>query len=143
MNLGEASVVGLWAFQGSRPLVHEGRLFNCLGNTVSSGNLDGDRVDWRLTYRPEKKERLLSPPAAAGGQLVFASLDGTVFCLDAKSGERRHAWKFNKSFIFQPAVMNGTIYVSTQDGWLIAINTGDKSLSGWSMWGGGPAHNGK
>ncbi|MHC4839986.1 MAG: outer membrane protein assembly factor BamB family protein [Planctomycetota bacterium] len=142
-NLGESSIVGLWAFQGSRPVVYRGKTYNCLGNTVSGGEMDGSAVDWELTYRPDHKERLLSPPAAAGGQLVFAALDGTVFCLDAKSGELKHAVKMNKSFVFQPAVMDGKLYLATQDGWLIAIDTGDKSLSGWSMWGGGAAHNGK
>ncbi|MCB9895075.1 MAG: PQQ-binding-like beta-propeller repeat protein [Planctomycetes bacterium] len=142
-NLGEDSIVGLWAFQGSRPMVHSGKLYNCLGNTVSGGELDGSKLDWELTYRPDRNERLLSPPAAAGGQLVFAGLDGAVFTIDAGTGELKHALKLNKSFVFQPAVMNGRIYLSTQDGWLITIDTGDKALDGWSMWGGGPAHNGK
>lgn len=142
-NVGEDSIVGLWAFQGSRPLVHNGKLYNCLGNTVSGGNTDGSKVDWELTYRPDREERLLSPPAAAGGQLVFAGLDGSVFSIDSATGELNHAMKLNKSFVFQPAVMGGKIYLSTQDGWLIAIDTGDKALNGWSMWGGGPGHNGK
>ncbi|MCA8917455.1 MAG: PQQ-binding-like beta-propeller repeat protein [Planctomycetes bacterium] len=142
-NVGEDSIVGLWAFQGSRPLVHQGKLYNCLGNTVSSSETDGSKVDWEMTYRPDRKERLLSPPAAAGGQLIFAGLDGAVFSVDSTTGELTHAMKLNKSFVFQPAVMDGKIYLSTQDGWLIAIDTGDKALSGWSMWGGGPAHNGK
>jgi len=141
-NVGESSIVGLWAFQGSRPLVHNGRVYNCLGNTVSSGDTDGEKVEWELTYRPDSEYRLLSPPAAAGGQLVFAGLDGAVFTLDAETGATKHAMKLNKSFVFQPAVMNGKIYLSTQDGWLITIDTGDKALDGWSMWGGGPAHNG-
>ncbi|MCA8911430.1 MAG: PQQ-binding-like beta-propeller repeat protein [Planctomycetes bacterium] len=142
-NVGEGSIVGLWAFQGSRPLVHKGKLYNCLGNTVSGGDTAGDKVEWELTYRPDRKERLLSPPAAAGGQLIFAGLDGAVFSVDSESGELTHAMKLNKSFVFQPAVMDGKIYLCTQDGWLIAIDTGDEALSGWSMWGGGPAHNGK
>lgn len=142
-NLGEDSIVGLWAFQGSRPMVHRGKLYNCLGNTVSGGDLSGDKLEWELTYRPERNERLLSPPAAAGGQLVFAGLDGAVFTIDAESGELKHAMKLNKSFVFQPAVVGGKIYLSTQDGWLVTIDTGDKALDGWSMWGGGPAHNGK
>ncbi|MBX3460102.1 MAG: PQQ-binding-like beta-propeller repeat protein [Planctomycetes bacterium] len=142
-NVGEASIVGLWAFQGSRPMVQHDRLYNTLGNSISRGNLDGASVDWQINYRPEKKERLLSPPASAGGQLVFASLDGTVFTLDAKTGQVKHALKVNKNFVFQPAVMDGKLYLSTLDGWLIAIDTGDKALTGWSMWGGGPAHNGR
>jgi Ca-activated chloride channel family protein len=142
-NLGEGSIVGLWAFQGSRPMVHRDRVYNCLGNKVSGGDTGGEKVEWELTYRPDRNERLLSPPAAAGGQLVFAGLDGAVFTLDSATGELKHAVKLNKCFVFQPAVMEGKIYLSTLDGWLITIDTGDKALDGWSMWGGGPAHNGK
>jgi outer membrane protein assembly factor BamB len=123
--------------------LQHGKLYNTLGNRISRGEPDGSRLDWELTYRPDLKERLLSPPASAGGQLVFASLDGAVFTLEADTGELKHAFKLNKSFVFQPAVMDGRLYLSTQDGWLIAIDTGDASLTGWSMWGGGPTHNGK
>lgn len=38
--------------------------------------------------------------------------------------------------------MGGRIFVGTLDGWLISIDTKDRALDGWSMWGGGPAHNG-
>jgi len=141
-NLGISKVVDAWSYEGSRPLVTKERLHTAQGNKVTSASRDGKEVAWEVTYKPEVKERLLSPPAAAGDQIVFTALDGAVFSLDGRSGALRHAFRFEKRIASQPAVMDGRIFVGTLDGWLIAIDTKDRSLDGWSMWGGGPAHNG-
>jgi hypothetical protein len=43
---------------------------------------------------------------------------------------------------FQPALAKGRIFVGTARGTLVSIASGDASLDGWRMWGGGPRHNG-
>jgi len=142
-NVGVSRVVDAWAFQGSRALVTGGRLYSTRGNKVTAGAADGGKLDWEFTYRPETSERLLSPPAAAGGQLVFTALDGAIFSVDKASGRLRHGFKLDRRIVSQPAVVGGRIFVGTLDGWLIALDTGDRALDGWTMWGGGPAHNGR
>jgi outer membrane protein assembly factor BamB len=36
----------------------------------------------------------------------------------------------------QPVVADGRIYVGTEDGRLVAIDTKDPSITGWPTWGG-------
>jgi outer membrane protein assembly factor BamB len=141
-NVGISRVVDAWSFQGSRPLVSGERLVTALGNRVTAASPDGRQVAWAFTYRPKLEERLLSPPAAAGRQVVFTALDGAVFSLELGTGRLRHGWRFDKRVVSQPAVVGGRIFFGTLDGWLVAIDTGDRTLDGWAMWGGGPAHNG-
>jgi outer membrane protein assembly factor BamB len=43
---------------------------------------------------------------------------------------------------FQPRIDNGRIYVGTQDGQVVRLDTGDEKLTGWSNWGGNAAHSG-
>ena len=42
----------------------------------------------------------------------------------------------------QPVAVDGWIYVGTEDGRLVAIDTKDASLTGWPMWGGNAARTG-
>jgi len=37
--------------------------------------------------------------------------------------------------LYQPVVDNGWIYVTTANGKLYAINSGNPSITGWNMWG--------
>ena len=42
--------------------------------------------------------------------------------------------------IFQPALVDGNVYVGTGDGLLICLKTDSKD-AGWYEWGGNPQHN--
>ena len=42
----------------------------------------------------------------------------------------------------QPVIHQGWIYVCTERGKLVAINTGDPTLTGWAQWGGNAARTG-
>jgi outer membrane protein assembly factor BamB len=45
--------------------------------------------------------------------------------------------------VFQPAVAAGRVYIGTDSGTLICLETGDGGDDGWPMWGADAAHNGK
>jgi len=45
--------------------------------------------------------------------------------------------------IFQPAIASGRIYLGTEAGNLICLETGDAEDDGWLMWGADAAHNGR
>lgn len=85
---------------------------------------------------------LASPPVAAGNRIILAALDGTVYQLDAESGKLIRAHHLNAPIRFQPTVVGGRIYVGTQDGRMICIDTRLPQLTGWYMWGGNAAHTG-
>jgi hypothetical protein len=72
-NLAQASVHGVWAYQGSKPFVANGRLY----------------ILWRVVV----------------GEPV----------------------------IFQPTVAAGRIYISTERGSLVCLNSGDPRDDGWLM----------
>lgn len=140
-NVGVTSVFGMWCYQGSRPVVDVNRVYAAVGNRVIAADLSGNEI-WSFTYKPGTQWRLLNPPAVAGGRLVLSGLDGVVMVVDCATGVAVKQWQFNAVFTHQPAVHQGMIYVGASNGRLIAINTGDGTLTGWSQWGGGPGHNG-
>ena len=71
----------------------------------------------------------------------MTTLKGDVLRMDA-DGKVVKTWETKSPTRFQAAVEGGRIYVGTQDGKLICIDTGDKSLTGWPCWGGNPQHTG-
>ena len=62
--------------------------------------------------------------------------------MDPAKGETVKTYKVSSQVRFQPAIENGKIYVSTQDGKVICVDTGDAKFTGWSCWGGNAAHTG-
>mgnify|MGYP003782923451 CR=1 FL=1 len=44
---------------------------------------------------------------------------------------------------FQPAVAGGRVYLGTDSGSLICLETGDPADDGWRMWGADASHNGR
>ena len=81
-------------------------------------------------------------PAAAGDSLFVATLEGEVLRLDAKTGKVRKTYRVGSPVRAQPAIVDGRLYVGTTDGKLVVIDTGDRSLTGWTTWGGDAQHSG-
>ena len=86
---------------------------------------------------------LAAPPAQAGEMLVIATLSGEIWFLDPKDGSRKRTLQVGAPLRSQPVVDGGWVYVGTEDGRLIGIDTGNASLTGWPMWGGSASRNGK
>jgi hypothetical protein len=143
-NLGVASVSGVWAYQGSRPVVRDNTSYNAMGDAVRAVDVDSGQVLWEKRFKPEEEVggRALTPPSLAGDNLYFGSTDGDVICV--RSGDGRELWRFNvaEPIRFQPAVVGGKVYVGTDYGNIFCVDTGDRSADGWAMWGGNAAHNG-
>ncbi len=51
--------------------------------------------------------------------------------------------RIGEPIVFQPAVVDGHVYVSTSRGALYCLETGDKKDDGWRMWGADAAHSGR
>ena len=62
--------------------------------------------------------------------------------MSASTGETLWTATVEGSITFQPAVANGMVYVSTTNGTMYAIETGDAKDHGWLMWGANAQHNG-
>jgi len=144
-NVGQGSVVGCWAFQGSRPVVRDGFSFNAMGNEIQALDTKTGKEKWSNTYDNMNKEgvggRIFSPPSYANNKLFVGSGSGDVFCLSEKDGTVLWKERVNGPISFQPAVAEGMVFVSCDNGMLYGINTGDRDDDGWYMWGGNAEHN--
>jgi outer membrane protein assembly factor BamB len=144
-NIGQASVHTMQAFQGSRILHFDDRLVNTMGDEVVATSAEtGEKIwSYKLDGDVAKDGGFLgTAPLAAGDSVIVATLKGKVLRLDPKSGKTRSTYSIGARVRSQPVVANGWIYVGTEDGRLVAINTGDSKMTGWPMWGGNAARTG-
>jgi Ca-activated chloride channel family protein len=143
-NLGQATVRGLWEFQGSRPLIVDTHNYNTQGDRVRA--LDGDGILlWEKKLAGDLKAAggaLGAPPSYAGGKLVVATTTGDITGYEAASGKELFRYPLGQEIRFQPALVKGRIVIGSATGVLTSIDTTDASLDKWTMWGGGPKHNG-
>ncbi len=145
-NVGQGTVRGLWEFQGSRPCVVDGRLFLTQGDQLVAMDPASGRELWSRPLSgvlAEHGGHLASPPAAAGGRLFLATVTGDVVVVRQEDGRVVDSIRVGHAMRFQPAVVDGKLYLGTTDGQLVMLDLGDPTADGWSMWGGGPAHNGR
>jgi Ca-activated chloride channel family protein len=144
-NVGLSSVSGVWAYQGSRPVVRGDRSWASQGDAVICTDIDSGEVLFEYFYEPEGERlggRMLTPPSFADDKLVIGTEDGYVICLDADDGELLWRVEIGEPVRFQPALWDGWVYVGTDYGTLVGFDTGDDDLTGWAMWGGNAEHNG-
>ncbi|MFO0823662.1 MAG: PQQ-binding-like beta-propeller repeat protein [Gemmataceae bacterium] len=143
-NIGQGNVSSMQAFQGSRVLHIAGKNFNTMGDSVVCNDAKTGKELWSYKLEGDLKKQggaLGAPPAAAGGHLILTTLKGDVIRMDDK-GKVVKTWETRHPSRFQAAAEGGRIFVGTEDGKLICIDTGDKTLTGWSCWGGNAAHTG-
>lgn len=145
-NVGQASVSTLQAYQGARLLVSSGFVWGCpSGDKLVCTRLGSDKKLWEIKLKGDLKKEggsLAAPPAAAGGHLFLSTLGGEVLEVEASKGEILKRHKVGGQIRFQPIIVEGRIYVTTQDGKLVCFDTGNKKLTGWTQWGGNAARTG-
>lgn len=144
-NVGQYSVAGCWAYQGSRPVIKNGHSYNAMGNEIQALDVTSGKQKWSKKYDDLSEEgiggRVFSPPSYANKKLFLGSGSGDVFCLREKDGKVLWKEKVDASISFQPAVAHGMVFISCDNGMLYGINTGDAQDDGWYMWGGNSEHN--
>ena len=144
-NVGQGSVSTLQAYQGSRVL-NDGRMnFNCMGDQVLCTDPTSGKVVWSIKLEGDVQKEggyLAAPPAAAGGQIFLATLKGEILQVEPDKGTINKRYPVGAPLRFQPTIENGRIYVGTQDGQVVCLDTGDRKMTGWSTWGGNAAHTG-
>lgn len=139
----DTSVNEGWGYEGSRPSIVEGRIYETIGNEVQCRDASSGELLWRRRYPTEVHGRPASPPAVAGAQLVFGTQDGVLFGLDIDTGMTTWAYDVGEPIASQPTVAHGWVYASTTQGGVVALEVSDASFDGWHMWGGNARHNGR
>jgi outer membrane protein assembly factor BamB len=133
--IGESLVSRTWRFQGSRPVVVNGILYDTTGDRLEASDCRTGEVLW--SWQDAKSmagERRLTPPAVANGRVWAGTWDGRVMSWDAWTGAVRWAVKVGAPCHWQPVASEGWIFAGLEDGSLIGFNTGDPLDTGWPMW---------
>ena len=135
----------LQAFQGSRVLSDGQRNITTMGDeVVCTDPVTGAKL-WSVQLAGDLARAggsLAAPPAAAGGRLFVATLAGEVLQMSPETGAIERRYPVGAPVRSQPVIDGGWIYVGTEDGRLVAIDTKDAALTGWPMWGGNAARTG-
>jgi len=137
-NIGVNSVSSMQGFQGSRVVHLADKNVNTMGDEVIATDNETGTVVWRykLAGNIAQGGSLGTAPLAAGNHVLLGTLNGEVLRLDPKSGKSTASYPVGSPIRSQPVVADGWIYVGTEDGKLVAINTNDPTITGWSSWGG-------
>ncbi len=133
---------GVWAFEGSRPVVDRGIHYIAMGNEVIASDAKSGEAIWHRRYPAKADARSLGSVALAGSTIVVSSRDGKVFGLDVDTGYTLWSYDLGKRVVAEPIIAKGWLYSTTSDGYVVALNVADKSLDGWHMFGGNPSKNG-
>ena len=120
-------------------LVHGDLFVSTIGDAVIAVDANTGETKWKHALAGDTRTaggHLGTAPLAAGDEIVVATLAGDILRLDAKTGKLVARYPTGAPLRSQPAVDGGWIYAGSEDGKLIAIDTGDHTLTGWPTWGG-------
>jgi Ca-activated chloride channel family protein len=143
-NLGVSSVVGAWAYQGSRAAISKGQILNAQGRTINSVRASDGRTAWQaeVVGTPAAPGgQMFSPPAVGRDYLYLAGADGHLLSLHQRDGHVGFSYAMKAPMVFQPILARGSVYAGTADGRLICLRTGNQDADGWYAWGGNAQHN--
>jgi Ca-activated chloride channel family protein len=143
-NLGVSTVVGAWAYQGSRAAVSKGQILNAQGNYINSVRASDGRQTWQAEVvgtHSAPGGQIFSPPAVGRDYLYLAGADGHLVSINQSDGGVGFSYAMKAPIAFQPALAKGNVYAGTSDGRLICLKTGNKDADGWYAWGGNAQHN--
>jgi len=137
LNVGYSNVSSLQSFQGSRGLYMKGKLYNTMGDEIICTDAEGE-VKWKYKLAGDLRNEggfMGTPPVYANGFIIVATYTGEVLTLNEKDGNLINKYDIKNPIRYQPIVDKGWIYVTTANGRLYAINTGNPAITGWNMWG--------
>lgn len=137
-SVGVNSVASMQGFQGSRVLQMGARNINTMGDEILATDAESGDVLWRSKLPGDDAAGGFSgtAPVPAGASVLTATLGGEVKRFSAATGHQVKSYRVGGAVRSQPMVAEGWIYVGTEDGRLVAIDTKDPSVDGWPTWGG-------
>ena len=142
--VGVTSVVGAWAFQGSRAAVSKGQILNAQGSYINSVRASDGRQTWQaevVGLHGTAGGQVFSPPAVGRDYLYLAGADGHLVSVRQSDGTIGFSYALKAPIAFQPVLAKGNVYAGTSDGRLICLKTGNQDADGWYAWGGNAQHN--
>ncbi|MEZ4363297.1 MAG: PQQ-binding-like beta-propeller repeat protein [Kofleriaceae bacterium] len=143
-NVGVKSVSSMQGFQGSRVLRLGARNVNTMGDEVIATDAETGSVLWREKVSGDLAAggALATAPVPAGNSILYVTLGGDVQRRDAANGKLLKGYQVGGRVRSQPVLAGGWIYIGTDDGRLVAIDTKDPTVDGWPTWGGNAQRSG-
>ena len=144
-NVGVGSVSSMQGFQGSRIVNIGDRNVNTMGDEVLATDVNTGKTLWSYKLAGNTRAQggfLGTAPLSAGASVLFGTLAGEVVRLETATGKKTHTFAIGGPVRSQPVVDGGWIYVGTEDGKLVAIDTKDPTVTGWPTWGGNAQRSG-
>ncbi len=143
-NVGVNSVVGGWAYQGSRAAVSKGQMLNAQGRYLNSVSAADGKMTWQAEITGagvNNNQQVFSPPALGREYMYLSGTLGHLVSVRQKDGTPGFIYALKQPMVFQPALVNGNVYVGTAQGTVICLKTTNKDADGWYEWGGNAQHN--
>jgi Ca-activated chloride channel family protein len=143
-NVGVSNVVGGWAYQGSRAAVSKGQMLNAQGKYLNSVAATDGKIAWQAEViggGASGDRQMFSPPALGREFMYLSGAAGHLVSVRQKDGTPGFMYSLKQPMIFQPALVNGNVYVGTAQGTLICLKTANMDADGWYEWGGNAQHN--
>ncbi len=146
MLVGRTTVHGLQEYQGSWVLGVGRRNIALMGSALVGFDRASGREMWAVPMPGDLTQiggTLASAPASAGNRVVLGTVSGELLIVDPDRGEVDRRMTVGSPVRTQPAVHEGWVYVGTTNGQLVAVNTGNQRLTGWTTWAGNAARTGQ
>jgi Ca-activated chloride channel homolog len=144
-NVGQGSVSSMQSFQGSRILNYQKKNYSTMGDELICIDPKSGKIIWKNKFKGDTKKSggfLATPPIAVNEYIIVATLNGDIEQYKANTGKLEKRYRLNAPIRFQPIVQDGRIFIGTQNGQVICIDTRDTNLTGWPIWGRDAAHTG-
>ncbi|MEM1027167.1 MAG: PQQ-binding-like beta-propeller repeat protein, partial [Planctomycetota bacterium] len=110
--VGAGTVATLQAYQGSRPVVHDGRVIATMGDAVFAWEIETGDPLWQHELPGDLQQvggSLATPPVVAEDAVVIGELHGTLRVLDPQTGQTRFYWPTDLRFRVPPVVHDGRL----------------------------------
>ena len=129
---------------GTRLVNYKNKNYNTMGDKLICSNPDDGSIIWssQITIKePDLTKPFASSPIVAGNKVIITTQNGNIQLFDPTTGKILKDYTSFASIDTSPLVNDGWIYCSSSKGKFISIDTKDKTITGWPMWGGNAGHN--
>jgi outer membrane protein assembly factor BamB len=115
-HLGTADGATLWAWQGGKPFVADGRVFALVGGELVAFDQKTGKLLWGAPFAHGA-----TPPVASGSKVFVATASGNLDVREVATGTQLESIPLGSPAAFPPVVSGDRIIVSTTDGRVISI----------------------
>jgi outer membrane protein assembly factor BamB len=125
----DAQTIDAGSYVAANPAIDGGVVFaGSFEGRFLAADMTTQKVLWTFDETPEA---FFSSPAVHDQVVVVGNRDGTVYCLDRATGDKRWAFSAQDGFDSSPVICGDTVAIGCDDGrlYLLDIQTGEEVFS--------------